>query len=72
MLVTNSPIKFSNEECNGKKVSLMGRIARTLGNGINQIIDAEIENANSKTRHVELAMCVRKAMKEGFTDRPAA
>ena len=66
MLVTNSEFKVSNIKGKGKKSTLMARIARALGNGLNKIWEAETGNGRNKYAYVELADCVEQSMTESY------
>ena len=72
MLATNSEFKVSNEDCLDKKVSLMSRIGRALGNGFSKILAAELNNESNALGRVELAMCVKQSMNKGLSDHPQA
>ena len=72
MLVTNSEFKTSNKDSMVKKVSLMSKIGRALGNSFSKIVAAEINSEYNRLGRVELAMCVKQSMNKGLSNHPNA
>lgn len=67
MLVTNSQLKVSDENCSEDKPSFMSRMLRAFGNSFNKMIALELDHADSKLGTVELAGCVAQSVNEGLS-----
>ena len=68
MLVTNSQLNVSNEDCIGKKSSLMSRIVGAFSNGFNKIVEAEMSQGHNKLEAVPFAGCVKQSINDGLSN----